>query len=173
MGARGPKPVPTAIKLQRGTFRADRAVANEARPIGKPTCPKWLNADAKKEFRRVVKMLSAMGLIGAVDGNAIIRYATTWVRWRQALQMIEKAGEVSVYKDAEGKVKAIQPSAFASIIRGLSEELSRIETAFGMNPSARSRIEVTMPPAGQVDTKERFFNLPLRLEVNDLDSRPN
>ena len=62
-----------------------------------------------------------------------------------------------------GKVKAVQPSAFASIVRNLSEELSRIEGAFGMNPSARSRINVA-PPAPAAESKSRFFDdTPLRL----------
>ena len=144
MGARGPKPTPAAILKQRGTFRADRH-ADSANPIGKPRCPKWLNKDAAKEFKRIVKLLDTMGLLGAVDENALARYATTWTRWRQALQLIEKGGEVVVYKDEAGKVKAVQPSAFNSIARSLAEELSRLEQAFGMTPSARSRIEVTMP----------------------------
>src|SRR5690606_12656013 len=129
-----------------GTYRSDRAAANEPKPTGKPTCPTWLSDDAKKEFRRLVKLLSEMGLIGSVDGNALARYASTWVRWRQAVQLLEKSGEVVVYKDEQGKVKAAQPAAFNSIARGRAEQLDRLEQSFGMNPSARSRIEVT-PPA--------------------------
>jgi P27 family predicted phage terminase small subunit len=164
VGQRGPKPTPTAIKLSRGTFRADRSAVREAEPIGKPRCPKWLNADAAKEFRRIVKLLDTMGLLGAVDENALARYATTWMRWRQALQMIERGGEVVVYKDEAGKVKAVQPSAFNSIARSLAEELSRLEQAFGMTPSARSRIEVTMPQTmGEPVGKSRFFDPPLRM----------
>lgn len=159
MGARGPKPTPAAILKQRGTFRPDRH-ADSAKPLGKPTCPSWLNADAKREFRRLVKVLADMGLIGNVDSNALARYASTWVRWRQAVQMIERGGEVVIYKDDAGKVKAVQPSAFNSIARGLAEQLDRLEQSFGMNPSARSRIEVTPPPvaASEPQGKNRFFD---------------
>ena len=163
MGLRGPKPTPAAILRQRGTFRADRH-ADSARPIGKPRCPKWLSKDAAREFRRIVKLLDTMGLLGAVDENALARYATTWVRWRQALQMIEKGGEVVVYRDEQGKPKAVQPSAFNSIARSLAEELSRLEQAFGMTPSARSRIDVApAAPTTQPIGKSRFFDPPLRL----------
>lgn len=157
MGSRGPQPLPSALKAQRGTFRADRAATNEAQPIGKPICPTWLNKDAKKEFRRLTKLLGAMGLLGAVDANALTRYCSTWVRWRQSIQLLEKSGEVVVYKDAKGKATSIQPAAFASIVRNLSEELSRIEGAFGMNPSSRSRINVA-PPAPATESKSRFFD---------------
>ena len=142
MGTRGPQPLPSAVKQARGTYRPDRAAGNEATPLGKPMCPNWLNADAKKEFRRLVKLLGGMGLVGAVDSNALARYASTWVRWRQSAALLEKAGEVVIYKDENGKPKSVQPSAFASIVRGLSEELSRMEAAFGMTPSSRSRINV-------------------------------
>lgn len=164
MGKRGPQPTPTSIKIARGTFRADRSTHNEAKPIGKPRCQKWLNKDAAKEFKRLAKMLDAMGMIGSIDENALTRYAATWTRWRQALQMIEKGGEVMVYKDEDGKVKSVQPSAFNSIARSLADELSRLEQAFGMTPSARSRIEVMMPQAtGEPIGKSRFFDAPLRI----------
>ena len=158
MGLRGPKPTPTAIKQARGTFRPDRAAGSEARPTGRPTCPAWLSKDAKREFRRVVKVLSGMGLIGTADSNALARYASTWVRWRQTVQMIEKAGEVVVYRDEQGKPKAVQPSAFNAIARGLAEQLDRLEQSFGMNPSARSRIEVAPPAAPASEPKNRFFD---------------
>jgi P27 family predicted phage terminase small subunit len=122
-----------------------------------------MSGDAKKEFRRVVKLLAEMGLVGAADTNALTRYAVTWVRWRQAIAMIEKGGEVAVYKDENGKVKAIQPAAFHSIARSLADELSRLETQLGMNPAARSRIEVAPPAAPASEPKSRFFGPPMRM----------
>jgi P27 family predicted phage terminase small subunit len=165
MGLRGPKPLPTALKVARGTYRPDRAASNEPQATGRPTCPSWLNADARKEFRRVVKMLTKMGVVGQIDGNALARYASTWVRWRQAVQTIEKSGtEVAVFRDAEGRVKAMNVSPLTNVARSLAEELGRLEQAFGMTPSARSRIEVS--PANVVadaNAKARFFDSPLRL----------
>lgn len=159
MGKRGPRPLPSAVKQARGTYRPDRAAGNEPQPVGIPKCPSWLNADGKKEFRRLLKVLGEMGLLGAADQNALARYASTWVRWRQAVQMVERGGEVTIYKDEDGRVKSIQPAAFASIARGLAEQLDKLESAFGMNPSARSRIEVAPPPvAGSTaESKSRFF----------------
>src|SRR4051794_28256034 len=117
MGLRGPKPTPTAVKLARGTYRPDRAAGSEAQPTGKPTCPKFLSADERTEFRRIVRLLSGMGLVGAVDGNALARYARLWCRWRQAEQMITKTGDVFPIKDADGKVKCLQQSPYVSIAR--------------------------------------------------------
>lgn len=162
MGRRGPKPLPTQIKLARGTYRADRAAASEAPTIGKATCPSWVtDVDAKREFRRLAKVLGEMGLIGTADVNLLARYSMTWVRWRRVAQTLtQNAGaEVAIYRDAEGKAKAVQVSALHSIARSLSDELSRAEQQLGMTPSARSRIEVAPPVVASVpEGKSRFFS---------------
>lgn len=113
--------------------------------MGKPVCPSWLPADARKEFRKLVKQLGAMNLLGRADSNALARYSATLVRFRDAYQTLQKTGEMQIYRDAEGKVKAVQPSPYASLVRSLSEQLHKFEQAFGMNPSARSRVNAGGP----------------------------
>ncbi|MGC4031470.1 MAG: phage terminase small subunit P27 family [Tepidisphaeraceae bacterium] len=146
----------------RGTFRADRH-HDSAKATGKPTCPSWLtDKDARAEFRRLVRLLSEMGLIGAADTNVIVRYCLAWVRWRRVAQTLaaNAGAEVAVYKDADGKPKAVQVSALHSIARSLSDELSRAEAVLGLSPSARSRLSVatTPPPASPLpESKSRFF----------------
>lgn len=158
MGIRGPKPLPSAIKQARGTFRADRAAANEPIAAGKPVCPQWLGDDAKREFRRVMKWLAEMGVTGRVDANALTRYSVLWVRWRSAEQMIAKTGEVFPLKDENGKLKYLQQSPYVAIARSLSEQLGRLEDSFGMNPSSRSRLNVTTSAVNPTEnSKARFF----------------
>ena len=165
MGLRGPKPTPSAIKLARGTYRPDRA-ANEAPPLGKPSCPSWMtDKDARAEFRRLVKLLGAMGLVGAADSNVLTRYALTWVRWRRIVQTLaaNPGAEVATYKDEAGKVKSMQVSALHSVARSLADELGRSEAALGMSPSARSRIDVAPPAPEREQPKSRFFDPPMRI----------
>lgn len=165
MGARGPQPLPSAVKQARGTFRADRAAKNEASPLGKPSCPNWIkDKDARKEFKRLEKLLGAMGLLGAADSNLLTRYCTTWVRWRRVVQtLVQNSGaEFATYKDEAGKVKSIQVSALHSIARSLADELSKAEASLGMSPSSRSRIEVEMPTNKAADPKARFFSTEAR-----------
>lgn len=166
MGARGPKPTPTAIKVARGTFRADRAPGREAQPLGKPSCPAWMtDKDARAEWRRLVKVLGAMGLVGAADSNLLVRYCTAWVRWRRIVQTLaaNPGAEVMTHKDESGKVRSMQVSALHSVARSLADELSRAEAALGMSPSARSRIEVAPAAPPQEVPKSRFFDPPLRM----------
>lgn len=158
MGLRGPKPTPSAIKVARGTWRADRAAPNEPTVTGKPTCPTWLQPEARKEFRRLVRLLSDMGVIGSVDGNALSRYVTTWLRWRQAVQMLEKNGEMVEAHDRFGNPSGMKQSPYAYLARSLAEQLDKLEAAFGLNPSARSRITVSNPPESKNADKSRFFD---------------
>lgn len=163
MGARGPKPTPSNVLKARGTFRPARAARNEAAPLGRPSCPSWVvDPDARKEFRRLVRVLSQMNLIGAADQNLLVRYCLAWVRYRRVIQTLaaNPGAETAVYKDEAGKVKSIQMSALNIIARALSEELSRAENAMGCSPASRSRIEVSMSPAPAPNDKARFFDAP-------------
>ncbi|HEV2294082.1 MAG TPA: phage terminase small subunit P27 family [Tepidisphaeraceae bacterium] len=123
--------------------------------------------DARKEFRRLAKLLGEMRLVGEADSNLIVRYCITWVRWRRVVQTLaSNAGaEFATYKDADGKVKSVQVSALHSVARSLGEELGRAEAQLGMSPSARSRIEVapTAPRASESDSKSRFFQPVMRV----------
>ncbi len=158
MGARGPVPLPTAVKAARGTLRPGRSVANEASVSGTPKPPKDFTKDQKKEFKRLVKLLGGAGIIGEIDGNALERYCRTWLRWRQAEQMIQKTGDVLPLKDAKGKVK-LKRSPYVDVAALLATQLDKLEQAFGLTPSARSRIEVAPQPA-TTDNKARFFDAP-------------
>ncbi len=167
MGLRGPKPTPSAIKQARGTFRADRAPKTEPKARGRPTCPDWVTDKAtRNEFNRLARLLTDMGVVGAADGNVLTRYALTWVRWRRIVQtLVANAGaEIATFKDADGKVKAMQVSALHSVARSLADELSRAEQQLGLTPSARSRMEVSdpAPVAAEPAGKSRFFT-PMKL----------
>lgn len=162
MGSRGPLPLPTSVKAARGTLRPCRVAANEAKPTGRPKPPKDFTPDQKKEFNRLAKLLGAMGLVGEADGNALERYVRTWLRWRQSEQMIQKTGDVLPLKDSEGRMK-LKRSPYVDVAATLAAQLDKLEQAFGMTPSARSRIEVAPPPGG-VDPKDRFFDdAPMRI----------
>jgi P27 family predicted phage terminase small subunit len=152
----GRPPVPTKIKEQRGTLRPHREVANEPVASGLPKVPKDLTKDGKQEFKRLLKMLSAMGIVGAVDGMALERLVRTWLQWRVAVQMLEKTGPVLASKDAEGKAK-FRKSPYVDIAATLAAQLDKLESAFGLTPAARSRVSVQLPAAPEVNTS-RFFD---------------
>ena len=58
MATRGRKPTPTAVKELEGNPGKRPLNAKEPKPAKKaPSCPKWLEPEAKKEWRRLAKQM--------------------------------------------------------------------------------------------------------------------
>lgn len=71
MGTRGRKPKPTAIKVLEGNPGKRPLNANEPKPEKKsPKCPSWLEPEAKKEWRRMAKVLERLGVLTEIDAAA-------------------------------------------------------------------------------------------------------
>ena len=68
MATRGRKPKPTAIKELEGNPGKRELNQNEPKPEKKaPRCPTWLEAEAKKEWKRLAKQLEQLGILTEVD----------------------------------------------------------------------------------------------------------
>jgi len=125
-------------------------------PQGEPTCPAWLDAVAKEAWNQLIPMLSAMGVLTRIDGNALVRYCRTWSRWRKAEAFIEQRGEVYPIKDEQGQIRCVQQWPQVAIAHKLALTLLRMEQEFGMTPAARTRIQVPLPPA-EPDEFDKFL----------------
>src|SRR5690606_26210093 len=92
---RGRKPTPTHLKVLRGNPGKRPLPANEPQPKPKaPPCPAHLDAEAKREWRRMVKELEPLGLLTKIDRAALAAYCQAWSRWVQAEEMIRKTGMI-------------------------------------------------------------------------------
>ena len=68
MATRGRKPKPTAMKELEGNPGKHPLNTSEPKPNKKaPACPKWLEPEAKKEWRRLAKQMEAIGILTEVD----------------------------------------------------------------------------------------------------------
>ena len=66
--AQGRKPKPTAVKELEGNPGKRELNTKEPKPQKKaPQCPKWLDDEAKKEWRRLSKQMEQMGILTEVD----------------------------------------------------------------------------------------------------------
>ena len=71
MATRGRKPKPTAMKELEGNPGKHPLNASEPKPKKKaPACPKWLEPEAKKEWKRLAPSLEAMGVLTQADLTA-------------------------------------------------------------------------------------------------------
>ena len=119
MGARGPKPTPTAALKLRGSNLAKNRVKHEpAQPAGLPVRPDWTDPELMAIWDWLVEQLTAMRLLSSADQVAMRRYC------RLAL-----AGERSTDTDEQLKIAAA---------------CRAFETDYGLSPSARARIGISL-----------------------------
>ena len=83
MATRGRKPKPTAMKELEGNPGKHPLNTSEPKPNKKaPACPKWLEPEAKKEWRRLAKQMEAIGILTEVDMAAFAGYCQAMERGR-------------------------------------------------------------------------------------------
>lgn len=138
MGKRGPAPKPSKLKLIQGTYRKDRAAANEPQPeASTPTCPTWLHREAKKEWKRIVPELEALGLLTQIDRAALAAYCSAYAEWWEMEKDIQSKGRVQV---TDTGYEAVRPSV--GIRNRALDTMHKFLTQFGLTPSSRTRINV-------------------------------
>ena len=136
MATRGRKPTPTAIKELEGN--PGKRPLNDAEPKPQkkaPACPKWLDADAKKEWRRLAKTMEAMGVLTEVDMAAFAGYCQAYARWKQAEERITDRG--LVMRTPSGYAQQVP---YISIAQQYLRLMNQFAEQFGLTPAARSRI---------------------------------
>jgi P27 family predicted phage terminase small subunit len=143
----------------RGSWRAKRNPAEPRPERSRPRCPHWLDPYAKAAWKHLVPQLDHMGVLTRIDGHALARYCQLWSRWRRAEEFLRDRGDSYLAKDSEGKVKGLVAYPQVRIANQLAEQLLRLETHFGMTPSARARIEVPQPAQQQEDDKRRYLKI--------------
>ena len=95
MATRGRKPTPTAIKELEGNPGKRALNDKEPKPQKKaPACPKWLEDEAKKEWRRLAKQMEQLGILTQVDMAAFAGYCQAYARWKEAEEFITQHGSI-------------------------------------------------------------------------------
>ncbi|WP_340083782.1 phage terminase small subunit P27 family [Siminovitchia sp. FSL H7-0308] len=138
MAQRGRKPKPTAIMALEGNPGKRKLNQNEPKPEKRaPRCPSWLEPEAKKEWRRMVKKMEHLGILTEVDMAAFAGYCQAYARWREAEEFISKHG--SIVKTPSGYWQQVPQ---VSIAQSYLKIMTRFCEQFGLTPSSRSRIVV-------------------------------
>jgi len=138
---RGRKPTPNAIKELTGN-PGKRPISEESPRIkgGIPECPPHLDAEAKKEWRRVSVLLMRAGLLSKVDRAALAAYCCAYSRWIQAETILRGSG---LLVKAWGGLP-VQNPALGIADRAMSQ-MKAFLVEFGMTPSSRTRVQAVHP----------------------------
>lgn len=132
---KGRKPIPNELHILRGNpgkrpLPVRPRVASEV-----PPCPRHIDTEAKREWRRVTKELHASGMLAKIDRAALAAYCQSWSRWVEAEENTRKAGLVVKTKNGHPML-----NPYLTIANEAMRQMLKYLTEFGMTPSSRSRV---------------------------------
>lgn len=139
----GRKPTPTALKLLTGNPGKRPLRLDEFKPaVEIPSCPRHLQGEGRKEWKRITVELFRYGLISQVDRAALAFYCINWARHIEAEEMIEKAAAASGGSGLFVKTPNGFPvqSPWVSVSNKAMELCKTFLGEFGMTPASRSRV---------------------------------
>jgi len=153
------KRLPTEIKKQRGTLRADRTNPNEPQlPSMIPPPPTWLNEQGQKAFVELSMLLHDMSVLTQADSMALELLCDAYSEYKLAKEVVNTLGATQDVVSREGHVKSIMRpevqianQSFVRVFQMLKE--------FGLTPSSRAKVNAIEGYAMTPDIKiENFFN---------------
>lgn len=155
MGTRGRKPKPTALKVLEGNPGKRPLNANEPKPEKKaPKCPAWLEPEAKKEWRRMSKILEELGILTEIDASAFSGYCQAYARWKEAEEFLSKHG--TIFKTPSGYIQQVPQVSIAQTYLKIMKDFC---SEFGLTPSSRSRINAGTAKGDTDDPMEELLRL--------------
>lgn len=150
MAQRGRKPKPTALKVLEGNPGGRPLNTKEPKPAKRaPRCPAWLEDEAKKEWRRMGKVLEQLGLLTEMDMAAFAGYCQAYARWKEAEEFITQHG--TMVRTPNGYLQQVPQ---VSIAQTNLKIMLKFCEQFGLTPSARSRIvgeDASADPADEME----------------------
>ena len=141
MGKRGPRRTPTAIKIARGTRRAQRADEPQP-PTDGIAMPPHLGQVAAARWDELLPMLQATRVMTRADVEALARYCDTYEWWLAVRAKLKAEGDTYPILNDGGEVKYIAQRPEVSIAHKLAQQLRQLEADFGLSPAARVSLKV-------------------------------
>ncbi len=147
----GRKPLPTGLKLLRGTLEKQRSNPTEPKPeAGTGTALKGLTPRALEHFARLSEQVTAMGILTVVDGSALSGLAQAMADYEEASVVLARDGKV-----IEGERDHMVRSPWLMVRKQAEDRMKQGFADFGLTPAARVRLHTE--PKGKKDEGEALF----------------
>ena len=148
----GRKPLPTAVKIQRGSFKNNPGRRNKAEPtpeVGIPKLPRILYGDkvAKAFWKATCETLHAMNVLTVADAAVIETYCLNESKLRAAIKDIEERGDII-------PVNRLNPSN--RIWAQCMDRRLKIQAELGLTPSSRTKLVANHPK--ETDILKEFLD---------------
>jgi P27 family predicted phage terminase small subunit len=163
----GRRPKPTAVKIAEGNPGKRPLNRNEPQFGGFPKCPAHLDAEARKEWKRISNELAAVGLVSAVDRAALSAYCQCWSRWCSAEKEIQQTG--AVIKSPKSGYPVQNP--FVGIANTALDQMRKFLIEFGLTPASRSRISLDLSTNTAEDSFDAFMRSAPSLDSDQSDDQ--
>lgn len=162
---KGRKATPNRIlELRGGSAHSHRPERKDPDlPMKVPSCPPHLDNEAKKEWKRVIRIFKGINLITELDRGILAAYCEAYSRWAKAISKVNEMGMVyaegRVVDEKGNVIKAGVPKAnpYIKIAREAYDQMVKTGTLFGMSPSARASLSIANANAEQKDPYEEFL----------------
>ena len=150
----GRKPKPPALKILEGNPGKRKIETDIPQPDDRiPTCPYWLEEDAKVEWMRVAPELNRLGLLTRVDRAALAAYCQAYARWMAAEKVLTADGMTCEYTNKNGSTNStLRPEVL--VVRQYLQIIRAFCVEFGLTPSSRARMVL---PKDEEDDEENDF----------------
>lgn len=128
---------PTNLKVLKGSLRKHREKKGGAlcQTDKIPDPPKFLDAEALKEWKRVAPLLFEAGLLSSLDKACLAGYCQSWSRFLSAEKQLEN--QDMLITSPTGNVC---PNPLIRISRQAQEQCLRLAKQMGITPASRSKV---------------------------------
>lgn len=127
------KPKPTQLRIIDGNPSRRPLPTNEPKPRPADTRPpSELSTQARRQWRTVAKQLHAVGLLTALDKQALALYCEAYARWREANAQLARFGLI-----VKAPTGYPMPSPYLSIAHKAFDQMRAMMGEFGMTPRSR------------------------------------
>jgi len=153
---------PLAIALLHGNPGKRRINKQEPNFIGRPECPEWLHPIAQREWKRIEREFSELGLLTAPDMAALAAYCQAYARWRTAEETVQHEGQmvkepiVTRSGNSTGRYRRKKHPA-VTVAKDERAAMLQAGRLFGLDPASRGRISAPQQDAPEPD--EDFSDL--------------
>ncbi|MEO1896163.1 MAG: phage terminase small subunit P27 family [Methylococcales bacterium] len=129
-------PLPTNLKIIKGTQRKDRLNKSEPKPkVNSLSKPDYLTPVASDYWDRIYPDLSDAKIISTLDYDALAMLCESYAYYRHALEELQTHGAVMTNRDG-----ALVRSPYLMVMQKAFEQLKSMLSEFGMSPASRTKI---------------------------------
>lgn len=153
------------VDMQKGNLtviNGQKRKAEEASvTVGKnqlKTAPKWLiNDNAKKEWRRIIKELSAIELIGNLDYNNLGAYCNAYANYVETTNQLRGETYTIARETRNGEIIVKNP--LIDIQKYYAEEMRKFAALCGLTIDSRLKAAGTRKTKKEEGFKEKWGNI--------------